>query len=60
MTGVAERRARAIGLAVVVALGGAHPGLIVRRTGSLWFVIAAHIAFDVPLHHAAACRLGGS
>ena len=58
MTGVAERRARAIGLAVVVA--GLVAGLIVRRTGSLWFVIAAHIAFDVPLCYAAACRLGGS
>ena len=44
-------------LAVVAA--GLLAGLIVRRTGSLWLVIAVHIAFDVPLYYAAACRLGG-
>jgi membrane protease YdiL (CAAX protease family) len=43
-----------------IMLAGLVAGLIVRRTGSLWFVIAAHIAFDVPLYYAAACRLGGS
>ena len=47
-------------LPVVLAImaAGLVAGLIVRRTGSLWFVIAAHIAFDVPLYYAAACRLG--
>lgn len=43
-----------------IMLAGLVAGFIVRRTGSLWFVIAAHIAFDVPLYYAAACRLGGS
>ena len=43
-----------------VMAAGLAAGFIVRRTGSLWFVIAAHIAFDVPLYYAAACRLGGS
>ena len=43
-----------------IMAAGLVAGLIVRRTGSLWFVIAAHIAFDVPLYYAAACRLGGS
>ena len=42
-------------LAIVAA--GLLAGLIVRRTGSLWLVIAVHIAFDVPLYYAAACRL---
>ncbi len=42
-----------------IMLAGLVAGLIVRRTGSLWFVIAVHIAFDVPLYYAAACRLGG-
>ncbi len=47
-------------LPVVLAImaAGLVAGLIVRRTGSLWFVIAAHIAFDVPLYYAAACRVG--
>jgi membrane protease YdiL (CAAX protease family) len=47
-------------LPVVLAIGAAGlvAGLIVRRTGSLWFVIAVHVAFDVPLYYAAACRLG--
>ena len=43
-----------------IMAAGLVAGLIVRRTGSLWFVIAAHIAFDVPLYYAAACRLGGA
>ena len=49
-------------LPVVVAIvaAGLLAGLIVRRTGSLWLVIAVHIAFDVPLYYAAACRLGGA
>jgi membrane protease YdiL (CAAX protease family) len=42
-------------LAIVV--GGSIAGIIVRRTGSLWLVIAVHIALDVPLYYAAACRL---
>ncbi len=42
-----------------IASAGLVAGLIVRRSGSLWFVIAAHIAFDVPLYYAAACRLSG-
>ncbi len=45
-------------LAIVAA--GLLAGLIVRRTGSLWLVIAVHVAFDVPLYYAAACRLGGA
>lgn len=40
-----------------IAAAGLVAGLIVRRSGSLWFVIAAHVAFDVPLYYAAACRL---
>lgn len=46
-------------LPVVLAImaAGLIAGLIVRRTGSLWFVIVVHIAFDVPLYYAAACRL---
>lgn len=40
-----------------VAVGGLIAGLIVQRTRSLVFVIAIHIAFDVPLHYAIACRL---
>ena len=43
-----------------IASAGLVAGLIVRRSGSLWFVIAAHIAFDVPLYYAAACRLTSS
>ncbi len=43
-------------LAIIAA--GLVAGLIVRRTGSLSLVIIAHIAFDVPLYYAAACRLG--
>jgi membrane protease YdiL (CAAX protease family) len=37
--------------------GGLAAGLIVRRTGSLWLPILVHIALDVPLYYAAACRL---
>ena len=46
-------------LPVVLAIvaGGLIAGLIVRRTGSLWLAIVVHIAFDVPLYYAAACRL---
>jgi membrane protease YdiL (CAAX protease family) len=47
-------------LPVVLAVvgGGLVAGLIVRRTGSLWLAIAVHIALDVPLYYAAACRFG--
>lgn len=48
----------ALPVVLAVAAAGLVAGLIVRRTGSLVFVIAAHIAFDVPLYYAAACRLG--
>ncbi len=41
-----------------VAVGGLIAGVIVQRTRSLVFVIAIHIAFDVPLHYAIACRVG--
>jgi membrane protease YdiL (CAAX protease family) len=49
-------------LPVVLAVmaGGLVAGLIVRRTGSLWIPIAAHVAIDVPLYYAAACRLGAN
>jgi membrane protease YdiL (CAAX protease family) len=40
-----------------VAVGGLVAGWIVQRTRSLAFVIAIHIAFDVPLHPAFACRV---
>jgi membrane protease YdiL (CAAX protease family) len=42
---------------LAIAAAGLFAGLIVRRTRSLWFVIVVHIAFDVPLYYAAACRL---
>jgi len=42
---------------LAVAAGGLIAGLIVLRTRSLVFPIAIHIAFDVPLHYAIACRL---
>ena len=42
---------------VAVGVGGLIAGLIVRRTGSLAFPIAIHVAFDVPLHYAIACRM---
>jgi membrane protease YdiL (CAAX protease family) len=46
-------------LPVVLAViaGGLIAGVIVRRTGSLWLPIAVHVALDVPLYYAAACRL---
>jgi membrane protease YdiL (CAAX protease family) len=42
---------------LTVIAGGLIAGLIVRRTGSLWLPIVVHIALDVPLYYAAACRL---
>ncbi len=41
---------------LTVIAGGLIAGLIVRRTGSLWLPIVVHIALDVPLYYAAACR----
>jgi membrane protease YdiL (CAAX protease family) len=48
----------ALPVVLAVAAAGVAAGLIVRRTGSLWIPIAVHVAFDVPLYYAAACRLG--
>ncbi len=45
-------------LATMVA-GGLVAGWLVRRTGSLALPLALHIAVDVPLYYAFACRLGG-
>ena len=42
-----------------VAAGGLIAGLIVRRTGSLLLPFAIHVALDVPLYYAFACRLPG-
>ena len=42
---------------LAVVAGGWLAGIIVRRTGSLWLPIVVHIALDVPLYYAAACRL---
>jgi membrane protease YdiL (CAAX protease family) len=43
-------------LAAVVA-GGLIAGVIVRRTGSLMLPFAVHVALDVPLYYAFACRI---
>jgi len=45
-------------LAAMVA-GGLAAGWLVRRTGSVVLPLALHIAFDIPLYYAFACRLGG-
>ena len=42
---------------LAVVAGGLLAGVVVRRTGSLWMPIVVHIALDVPLYYAAACRL---
>jgi membrane protease YdiL (CAAX protease family) len=59
--GVAHTGSDVVGspLPYVLAIGAAGlvAGLVVRRTGSLWLPILVHIAFDVPLYYAAACRL---
>jgi membrane protease YdiL (CAAX protease family) len=47
----------ALPVVLVIMAGGLIAGLVVRRTGSLWLPIIVHIAFDVPLYYAAACRL---
>jgi uncharacterized protein len=45
-------------LAAMVA-GGLAAGWLVRRTGSLALPLALHIAVDIPLYYAFACRLSG-
>jgi membrane protease YdiL (CAAX protease family) len=55
--GGADFVASPVPVMVAVGIGGVIAGLIVRRTGSLAFPIAIHVAFDVPLHYAIACRL---
>lgn len=50
--------ASALPVVLAIVAGGLIAGLLVRRTGSLWLAIAVHIALDVPLYFAAACRLG--
>ena len=47
----------ALPVMLAIMAGGLIAGLIVRRSGSLWLPIIVHICFDVPLYHAAACRL---
>lgn len=39
--------------------GALVAGWLVRRTGSLAIPLAVHIALDIPLYYAFACRLGG-
>jgi uncharacterized protein len=55
--GGADFVASPVPVMVAVGIGGIIAGLIVRRTGSLAFPIAIHVAFDVPLHYAIACRV---
>jgi membrane protease YdiL (CAAX protease family) len=45
-------------LASMVA-GGLVAGWLVKRTGSLALPIALHVAVDIPLYYAFACRLSG-
>ena len=47
----------ALPVVLAIAAAGLLAGLIVRRTGSLLLPILVHIAFDVPLYYAVACRL---
>jgi membrane protease YdiL (CAAX protease family) len=46
-----------IPVVLAIAAAGLIAGLIVRRSGSLWLPIVVHIAFDVPLYYALACRV---
>jgi membrane protease YdiL (CAAX protease family) len=39
--------------------GGLVAGWLVKRTGSLALPLALHVAVDIPLYYAFACRLGG-
>ncbi len=47
----------ALPVMVAIGAGGLLAGLIVRRTGSLLLPIVIHVALDVPLYYALACRL---
>jgi membrane protease YdiL (CAAX protease family) len=47
----------ALPVLAAVTLGGLIAGWIVLRTGSLLLPIAVHVALDVPLYYAFACRL---
>lgn len=47
----------ALPVLAAVTLGGLIAGWIVVRTGSLLLPIAVHVALDVPLYYAFACRL---
>ena len=47
----------ALPVLAAVTLGGLIAGWIVLRTGSLLLPIAIHVALDVPLYYAFACRL---
>ena len=49
----------ALPVLLAVIAGGVVAGLIVRRTGSLLLPIAIHVALDIPLYYAFACRLPG-
>lgn len=44
---------------LAVTAGGVVAGVIVRRTGSLLLPIAIHVALDIPIYYALACRLPG-
>jgi membrane protease YdiL (CAAX protease family) len=49
----------ALPVLLAVIAGGVIAGVIVRRTGSLLLPIAIHVALDIPLYYAFACRLPG-
>ena len=49
----------AVPVLIAVVAGGLVAGLIVQRTGSLLLPFAIHVALDVPLYYAVACRLPG-
>jgi membrane protease YdiL (CAAX protease family) len=49
----------ALPVLLAVAAGGVVAGLIVRRTGSLLLPVAIHVALDIPIYYALACRLPG-
>ena len=49
----------ALPVLLAVTAGGVVAGLIVRRTGSLLLPVAIHVALDIPIYYALACRLPG-
>ena len=49
----------ALPVLAAVTAGGLIAGVIVQRTGSLLLPVAIHLALDVPLYYAFACRLPG-